>query len=307
MIFVSFSCFADGVSFIPLLNYEYVSLTDQRLHEPGGGLVFLHGNQNPPLSEKPKALLIGLLYKAYVLEEIPPDYASLYHDIDFVIEKRIGPHLLQGMFTAYSDQPIYGGFHTTASILGYGYELIRKERIRLTLGLSVMAGDFGLTLPDGTMWPLLPRPILRFAFDSRYLTLAYDYPKLSLTLLPENNIRLTGTVTYDPYTLQDIHDLRFSAILWYRFFDKNSPLGDFLGAGAGVQNAGQNSGVDFVLAEKNKKYDLNHYSVFAVIDAGFLKLSGGYIFYSREVYGGNYSLQSGNGFFVKAELLYQFK
>jgi hypothetical protein len=34
---------------------------------------------------------------------------------------------------------------------------------------------------------------------------------------------------------------------------------------------------------------------------------GGYIFYSREVYDANYSRPTGIGFFIKVEMLYQFK
>jgi hypothetical protein len=110
---------------------------------------------------------------------------------------------------------------------------------------------------------------------------------------------MTGAVRLDMYKFHDIHDLKFNAILWYRFFDADFAAGDFLGVGLGVQNAGQNDGTDFSLGKKGKKYDINYYSVFGIVDAGLLQLSGGYIFYGREVYDAEYSRPTGNGFFSK--------
>jgi hypothetical protein len=301
-------CFAEdeGTRIIPLLNYEFVSLEDQQYHAPGGGLIVLHGNQNPPLSEKNNNLLIGIFYESYILKEILPEYSEMYHDIDFVIERKTGPHLIQGIFTAHSDKPVYGGLHTTYSSIGYGYELIRKKNLNLTLGLSLGFGDFGIDLPNGAMWPIIPSPIVKFDFNSPYINLVYDYPEFQFVMLPDSRVRMTGSVSLDTFGSHDIHDLRFNSILWYRFFDKDSVAGDFLGIGLGVQNSGQNDGTDFVLGKKDRKYDMNYYSVFGVVDAGVVKISGGYIPYSREVYDEDYSRSTGRGFFVKVEMRYQF-
>ncbi|MDR0760237.1 MAG: hypothetical protein LBF74_09040 [Treponema sp.] len=306
MVFITIFCFAEeeALRIIPLLNYEFVSLEDQQYHAPGGGLLVLY--DPPPLSEKNNNLLIGIFYKPYILKEIPPGYSEIYHDVDFIIEKKTGRHLIQGIFTAYSDKPVYGGLHTTYSSIGYGYELIRKENLNLTLGLSLGFGDFGINLPNGTMWPVIPQPIVKFAFNSRYINLVYDYPEFQFVILPDSRVRITGTVGLDTFSFYDIHDLRFNSILWYRFFNKNFSAGDFLGIGLGVQNAGQNDGTDFVLGKKDRKYDMNYYSVFGVVDAGLVKISGGYIPYSREVYDKDYSKPTGRGFFVKVEMLYQF-
>jgi hypothetical protein len=251
--------------------------------------------------------MIGLFYKPYIFKETLPGYSELYHDIDFVIERKIGPHLIQGVFTTYSDMPVYGGFHTTTTRIGYGYELIRKENWNLTLGLMLVIGDLGINLPNGALWPLLPLPLARLEFNSSIINFVYDDPELQFTLFPESRVRMTGAMRWDTYSFHDIHDLKFNSILWYRFFDKAYAAGDFLGAGLGIQNVGQNNGTDFVLGEKDKKYDMNYYSAFGIVDAGFIKLSGGYIFYSREVYDADYSRPTGKGFFVRLEMLYQFK
>jgi hypothetical protein len=297
----------EGVRLIPLLNYEFVSLENQKIHAPGGGLILLNGDQEPPLSDKYNNVMIGLFYRPYILQEVLPGYSELYNDIDFIVERKTGSHLIQGIFSTFSDKPVYGGLQTIYTGIGYGYELARKEKLNLTLGLALGFGDFGVNLPNGSIWPLLPMPIIRFNFNSSIINLALDFPEFRLVLLPESKVRMTGAVHLDIYKFHDIHDFKFNGILWYRFFDKNFVAGDFLGIGIGVQNTGQNNGTDFILGEKNKKYDINYYSVFGVVDAGLLKISGGYIFYGREVYDAVYSRPTGGGFFVKVEALYQFK
>lgn len=302
-------CFAEdeGVRLIPLMNYEFISLENQQINAPGVGLILLNGDHEPELYAKQNNLMIALLYKPYILKEILPGYSKLYNDIDFIVERKFGPHLLQGIFSTFTDKPIYGGFHTTYTSLGYGYELVRKENLNFTLGLALGMGDFGINLPNGSIWPLLPMPIIRFNLKSQIINLAFDFPEFKFAFLPESKIRLTGAAHLDIYKFHDIHDFKFNSILWYRFFDKDFVAGDFLGIGLGLQNVGQNDGTDFILGEKGKKYDINYYSVFGIVDAGLLKLSGGYIFYSREVYDANYIRSTGNGFFVKVEALYQFK
>ncbi len=313
MTVMSVHCFAEdeGVRLIPMLNYDFMSLESQKDHAPGGGLILLSGDHEPPLSENydpyGRNLLVGLFYKPHLLRETFPGYEGKYHDIDFIVERKWGPHLIQGIFSTYTDQPVYGGFHTTYTSLGYGYELMRRENVHLTLGLALGAGDYGINLPGSGTWPVLPMPIIRFGLNLRNINFALDFPEFRLIVLPKSKIRLTGAVRLNIYTFYDIHDLRFNAILWYRFFDTDFTAGDFLGIGVGVQNTGQNDGTDFALGEKGKTYDMNYYSVFGVLDAGLVKLTGGYVFYSREVYDSDYSRPAGNGFFIKVEMLYQFK
>ncbi len=250
--------------------------------------------------------MIGVFYKSFLLKEHSKEHSDFYHDIDFIAERKIGSHLIQGIFSAFSDYPVYGGFHTTYTSLGYGYEFFRKDNTYLTLGLALGAGDYGINLPNGNIWPILPMPIIRFGLNTKVFNLALDFPRFNFVLLPEKRIRLTGTFSMDVYKFHDIHDFKFNSILWYRFFDKDFAAGDFLGAGIGVQNTGQNDGTDFMLSEKGKKYDMNHYSVFGILDAGLLKISGGYIFYGREVFDSSIVKSTGKGWFISVQGLYQF-
>ncbi|MDR2479244.1 MAG: hypothetical protein LBD48_08025 [Treponema sp.] len=284
---------------VPMLNYELVSLENQHYHVPGGGLIFLKGEQNPPLSVDPDNVMIGLLYKSYIVE-MPR--LNLYHDIDFIAERKIGRHFFQVIASANSDKPVYGGLQTIYSSVGYGYALLRNETMHLTLGAALGAGDFDIELSKGIMLPVLPSPIISFGFNSPAIKLTFDWPKFSAAIAPESRIRMTVSIPVEFYRYRDMHDIMFESILWYRFFPRDFPYGDFAGIGLGIQN----SGMDFALGEKGKVYDMNHYSVFGILDASFFKLSGGFIFYSRERYDAVSGSTTGNGFFIQAALLYQF-
>jgi hypothetical protein len=180
--------------------------------------------------------------------------------------------------------------------------LIRKENINLTLGAALGLSDYGFDFPKGGTWPLLPSPIINFAFYSRIVNLGFTWPEFKLTLAPESRFRMTGAVKLDIYKFRDIHDMQFDCVLWYRFFDKDFAYGDFAGAGLGIKN----SGLDFTLSEKGKFYDPHYYSVFGVIDASLLTINGGYIFYSRELYETNKGRPTGKGWFLSVQALYQF-
>jgi hypothetical protein len=299
--------FAEDNRIIPILNYEFFSVERQKYHLPGGGgLIFLKGNYSSAWEEKPDNLMIGLFYKPFILKEIMAGYSELYHDFDFIVEKKIDSHLFQGIFSTFSDKPIYGGFQTIYTSIGYGYELIRRENLNFTLGFALGVGDFGINMPNGNIWPVLPMPIIRLNFESSTINFSLDFPEFKLVFLPESKIRMTGTGHMDIYKFHDIHDFKFNSILWYRFFDKDFTAGDFLGIGLGIQNIGQNDGTDFILGEKPRKYDMNYYSVFGILDAGLLKISSGYIFYSREVYDASNSKPTGKGWFISVQALYQF-
>jgi hypothetical protein len=303
-IFIRVISFAEekDIRIVPILNYEFFSVEQQKYHLPGGSLILLKGDHSPSWEEEPDNLMIGAVYKSAIINQFPLGYPSVFHYIDLIAERKIKRHFIQGLITSYSDKPFYGGLHTAYSQVGYGYELIRKEKLNLTLGLALGISDYGFDLPNGGTWPLLPLPVINFNFNSRTVNLSFTWPELKITLAPENRFRITGTVKLDIYKFRDIHDMQFDAIIWYRFFNKDFAYGDFAGAGLGIKN----SGIDFTLSEKGKFYAMNSYSVFGILDASLLTISGGYIFYSRELYEINNSKPTGKGWFISVQALYQF-
>jgi hypothetical protein len=288
-------------SIIPMATYEFVSVDKQQYHAPGGGLVFMKGDQDHPVEEERNSLMIAAFYQSYLLKENQDGYPNLYHNITSMAEGKIKRHQLLGIFRAPSDEPVYGGLQTFQAAFGYGYELIRNNFLSLTLGAAIGISEFDIG--GSVTVPVFPFPLVRFGLTSSWINISFDFlttPALDIVIAPESKIRMNGSFQMVYY--RDIQDLMYDCTLWYRFFTKEHEMGDFAGVGLGIKNSGE----DFKLSEKGKTYEMAYYSVFGTIDLSFLELSGGYIFNSRERYGNNAAQPLGNGYFIHVQLAWQF-
>jgi hypothetical protein len=260
--------------FIPVLRYEYVHMGNQQYHAPGAGLVIKRGKQAPLPSEERNSLLIAAFDNSYsIMDDLEDGYSNLYHDINFLLERKIKKHLILGIFNSSSSEPVYGGLHTFQTGIGYGYELFRNKYFSSTLGGALVVSDFGINLPDGSPWPVMPLPIIRFTVDSKWIDASFEFllakSIYTITIAPEQKIRMTGTFRMEKF--RTIEDILFECTLWYRFLHA--------GIGLGVKN----NGIGFTLDDKSKLYESNYYAVFGTLDILFLQLSGGYILKGREV------------------------
>jgi hypothetical protein len=216
-------------------------------------------------------------------------------------ERKIKRHQMLGIFRSPSDEPVYGGLRTFQAALGYGYELVRNNALSLTLGAAVGVSEFDIG--GGITVPAFPFPLVRLGFTSSWLNVSFDFltnPVLAIVIAPESRIRMNGSFQMVYY--RDIRDLLFDCTLWYRFFTKEHQMGDFAGVGVGIKNSGE----DFLLSEKGKTYELGYYAVYGIIDLSFFQISGGSVFNSRERYGNNAAQPLGNGYFLSAQLAWQF-
>lgn len=305
ILFITTISFAEenSLRFVPILNYECVSVEHQTYHLPGGGLILLKGNHSPEWEEEPNNLMVGAIYKAAIVNDVPMNnYSNLFHYTELITEWRRNKHFVQALISSYSDKPFLGGFHTFYSQIGYGYQLFRNENINLTLGLALGVSDFGFDFHNGGTWPLLPSPIIEFAFRSPMVNIAFNFPELNIIIGTESRFRMTNKVRLDIWKFHDIHDMLFESVFWYRFFDKDFAYGDFVGAGIGIKNGGLN----FTLSERGNHFSTHYYSLFGIIDASLLRISGGYIFYSREFYETNSRRETGKGWFINVQVLWQF-
>jgi hypothetical protein len=288
-------------SIIPLAAYEFVSLGSRGYHAPGGGLVFMKGDQAPPPEEERNSLMLAAFYRSYLPQENQSGYPDLYHHITALAEGKVKRHQLLGIFRSPSDKPVYGGLHTFQAALGYGYELLRNNSLSLTLGAALGVSEFDIG--GSVTVPVFPFPLVRFGLSSPWVNVSFDFltnPALDIVIAPENKIRMNGSFQMVYY--RDIRDLLFDCTLWYRFFTKDYAMGDFAGLGIGVKNSGE----DFMPGEKGRAYEIGYYSVFGVIDLSFLEFSGGYVFKSRERYDNNAVRSLGNGYFISLQLAWQF-
>jgi len=297
---------------IPMLNYEYLSFMDQHIHSPGEGLLFTKGNLTPPLSESRNSLMIMGMFKQFIIKEAGEGYADLYHNIVINAEKKMNRHLFYLNVTSQATKPFYG-LHTFVGMTGYGNELIRNKSLSLTAGGIVMVTDFDMNL-GGIIWPIMPMPLIRLNVETTLINVSFEFlgnTTMDLTLLPQSKIRVTGHFEINPFTVRDIRDLFFDTTFWYRFFSKESQMGDIAGIGAGFKNSGLGTGIlngsySYNSWEKGKTYELNYYSIYGVLDLSVLKISSGYSFAGREIYDKDNIKKIGNGFFINATLLWQF-
>jgi len=292
-------------SITPVLLYEYLRLPDLSVHSSGEGIIFTKGDFNPPLSEDRNSLIIAGIAKQFFIMESDESNIDLTHDIQIMTERKFKKHYFLGVFSSQAEEPISGGLHTFVLGLGYGYEFIRKENISLTLGVGLGLTDWGIEYSDGKSWPVLPVPIVQLNVETSWLNFNFgilNSVNVGFTLLPESKVRLTGFLDIDPFGMASIRDLCFDTTLWYRFFSKDSKMGDFMGIGVGFKNYGFGS----VLADKEKSYQIDYLSAYGILDMSFLKLSGGYTFDGRQTINGEDIYKLGEGFFVSAMLGWQF-
>ena len=288
------------------LGYDFMRLEEQTLHSPSAGIGFLLGKENLPFTEVEQRFMGMALYKPFIFTETPEysvegeqassDLPKLYHQIQAEFDGRIKRHQLLFSFQSSSNEPVIGGLHTFNIGGGWGYELIRQPHVSLILGALVAVSDFGITLPGGGVWPLLPLPFVRFGVDTQWFASSFDFlgdPSLTFTVAPKSKIRLTGDMRMKKF--RSIDDLLCEFTLWYRFFDSGHKLGDFAGIGLGFKNGGK----DFALSgSETEDFGFRQRSVFATLDLSILKIQGGWIFDSQYIVDNEKSGNPGKGFFI---------
>jgi hypothetical protein len=181
---------------------------------------------------------------------------------------------------------------------GWGYEVIRQPHISLIIGAALGVSDFGITLPSGNQWSVLPLPLIRFGIDTQWFVSSFDFltgPNLFFTVAPKEKIRFTADMRMDKF--RNINDLIYEFTVWYRLFNTEHKLGSFAGIGAGVKH----DVMDFVLSRDSSNFDLEQISVFAVIDLSIVKIQGGWIFNSTYRLDGEKTGNPGKGFFISVQ------
>jgi hypothetical protein len=292
----------DKLHIIPMASYNYIGLENQSVHIPGIGFGLMKGDYGKDFTEIHRSFFGVALYQPVFYNNAGAD--ETYHQIDILLDGRIERHEFLGIFRSASDKPVAGGLQTFQAGLGYGYELIRNSSVSLVLGAAIAVGDFGLSLPDGSLFPILPLPVIRFGLNLKWVDLTFDFltgPNMAFTIAPEKRIRFTADMRMDYY--RSIEDIICEYILWYRFFDNNSSLGDFMGVGIGFKN--DSIGFDLTIG-RDKKFELQHSAIFSVIDFTVLRLEGGYIFDSRNLVDEKELNSQGKGFYMAIQGMYRF-
>jgi hypothetical protein len=291
----------DGVHFVPLLKYDFLSLDSQNIHSPGIGLVVMSD----------EVLFVGLYTHHSFGEPLLFDYPGVYHSIDVLLDGRKNRHQYLGIFKSESDQPVYGGLRTYQTAIAYGYELVHRRNYSFVLGGGLAVSDFGIERSNGEPWPLIPVPLIRMKYRSRWFETKFEFlttPNIDLTIGPKSRFRFIGACRMDQF--RDIRDLIFECALAYRFFPVDHPMGDFAGISVGVKN--DNYGAfdlgdhEAVYLEEDESIEIHYCAVFGMIDLSLLKITGGYAFSGRELYREEDTRELGEGYYLSIEGMVQF-
>ncbi|MCK4695957.1 MAG: hypothetical protein KAT74_09350 [Candidatus Cloacimonetes bacterium] len=291
----------DGVHYIPLLKYDFLSMDSQNIYSPCIGLVIMSED----------VMFVGLYTRHSFKEPLLFDYPEVYHSIDILYDAQKNRHQYLGIFKSESDQPVYGGLKTFQTAIAYGYELVQRQNYSLVLGGGLAVSDFGIELSNGKPWPLIPVPLIRMNYSSKCIETKFEFltsPNFDLTIGPKSQFRFIGECRMDQF--RDIRDLIFECSLAYRFFPVDHPMGDFAGISVGVKN--DNYGAfnlgdyEAVYLEEDESIEVHYNAVFGMIDFTLLKISGGYAFSGRELYRGVDTRDVGEGYFLSIEGMYQF-
>lgn len=279
--------------FVIPFGYDFLRFGDR---SAAVGVGYLYGEQNIPFDEVECRFSALALYQPFFFMEEPfVGIPKQLHQIDAIFDGRINQHQLLAIFKSSADKPIAGGLNTFQAGIGWGYELIRRSNMSLILGGALGVSEFEIS---GVISPVLPLPLVRFGFNSQWLTASFDFltgPNLDFVIVPKGRVRFTADMRMDHY--RSINDLIFECILWYRLFDVNHRLGDFAGVGLGVKN----DSIDFVISSNSIIFELQQRAIFAVLDLSLLKIEGGWIFDNLYLINENKDGNLGRGFFISVQ------
>ncbi len=283
----------DEFHIVPLLQYEYLSLESQNIHSPSVGALVTRGTTQA----------ICLYTRRSLTEPRLFNYPDVYHTIDFLLESNHGRNQWLLIFKSESDEPVSGGWDTFQAAGMYGREWVRTPRFSFIAGGGLAVSDFGIEMSDGTPWVVIPVPLIRAKYDSRWFAAKFDFitnPCLDMTFAPQSRVRLITEVRADQ--LRTSRDLIFKCALAYRFFSPESEMGDFAGVAVGVNSDAYN----YTLGRDDELLDISYYAVFGELDLTLLKLTGGYAFAGQEWYREAVTRDVGDGYYLAAQAMYQF-
>lgn len=274
-----------GLSYVPMMKYESLSLGAQHVMSPGMGIALMGEG----------FMMTGFYTGFRFKEDLALEYPRNYHSIDFLVDGKRGPHNYLLVFKSSSDVPAYGGFETFQSAMVYGRKVVDGRRASLILGGGIAVSDFGIELADGTMWPVIPVPLIRGRYETNFVSASLEFitgPNLNVVLFPDRPLRLVGDFRMDEY--RDARDLIFETLISY--------YPTFAGISVGITN----NAYSFDLDGEEEKFELHYRAVFASLDLAILKFSVGYAFDAREQYSEEVSRRPEEGLFLSLQGLYQF-
>lgn len=283
----------NSTNYIPVVAFNKLNLESQSNYSPMTGLII----------QNESTIFVTTYQFNTFSEEITNNSPDKYHTFDSLFDMQKGKNQYLLLFKSSSDKPIAGGLHTFQTAATYGYSIFSSESFKLTLGGGIAIGDFGITLSNGKTCPVIPIPLIRIESKTQLFKVSLDFitsPNLDITIAPEKQFRLSSSLRIDKF--RDYRDIIFDTALHYRFFSKNHNYGDFAGISFGIKN----DELSFDISNSKDNISVQYYAAYGKLDLTLLQISGGYTFKGIERSNDRKPQNSGNGYFVSIQGLYQF-
>ncbi len=216
-----------------------------------------------------------------------------FHSIGAVLNYKKRAHEFLAVVTSDSADP-FKNKRTFQAGAVYGYTLLHSDNFLLVVGGGAAGGG---------QFDIIPVPYIMARYDTALISAKFDFitnPSLEIVVLPENTISILLDTRADGF--EQAEDVYFTAALRYRPFSGDM---EFINFSAGVKSDGN----QFDTTAKDTAFYMHAYSAFAEADLGLIKLNGGYIFDSKEIYTNNNEITkkgTGTGYYVSATALFAF-
>lgn len=273
------AAFADDTPLVaPIATYHSLFTKEQVVHAPGGGVLVASGDD----------LFVGTYTRTRYDNAPSPYKGDRFHAIDLLYDGGIDRHRWIGLFKSAADRPIAGGWNTFQGAGVWGYDVLNRPQTSLVLGGGIAVSDFGIETSNGTTWPVIPVPLIRFTHSSQWIECSFDFitgPNIHLGIAPDRDVHGAIDVRIDQF--RDVGDLIYDAAVGYRAFS------------VGLKNDTYGFAVD----GEDEPFETFYSGVYGAIDVTILTITGGYAFDSYTRYGDNEIDRTGEGFFLKIQAL----
>jgi hypothetical protein len=285
---------AAAASVIPLASYSYMEVDRQAESAIWGGFIVESGEGRATTVEEVDYLLASVLYGNYrYAERLEFDHPEEFHSINAMVNYKRGAHEILAAVMSDSADP-FENKHTFQAGAVYGYTFAYSERFSLVLGGGLLTGNG---------FDLLPAPYIIVEYANDILSARFDMitdPSLNITFMPKSKLSLLLDARTAKFDLIDY--VVWTAAVQYKPFTGDM---EFITFSAGVKGDGH----EFDSRHGETAYLMNSYSAFAEADLGLLKLGGGYVFDSNEIYTNDNEVTqrgAGTGYYLSVQAMYAF-
>ncbi len=286
---------------IPVLGFDLLQ-TDQKdfILTPSVNLQYMRVKSPGVESHQPDAIVIAGGYSQnYFTAGLGPDSVKRLHNINLMANLAFGKNTFVGMVSSGGEAP-FSSIDTVTAALMYMRQLVKNEHFDFSLGLGIMAGDFGIKIKNYYLY-VLPVPLFNFSYTNDYFYGSIGMtgtPGINITLFPKAMFRLNGSLGASGFS--SVRDIVFDCSLACYPLMKTDAK-DFLRVSAGLTN-----NINSYKLKSGKSYGYQSYAVYGEVNAQLVNLRAGYNFNGKTLVDRKESGDMYKGLFASLQAMYVF-